>query len=316
MPPVKAPSIGAGDVYDRGMHGEPVFDEAAALGECPVWDHRTELLWWVDIDGRVVWRGDPAHGTAESFPSSGRPAAIALTPDPSVILVAQDGELAWLLNGEYHRWVLLEDLPGNRLNDGRVAPDGTFWVGSMHADTSLRIGSGVLYRVSPSGESTVARTGVGVSNGLAFSPKGEWMYFADTATNTVERHAYPTTAVPPSPPFADTYSLAGKPDGGCVDEDGRYWLAGVHGSALYCYTAEGELDLVVDLPVARPTRATFGGPDLRQLFVTSIGSRPGTPDGGHGLDGRLLVLDVGARGLPEHVFPAAPTKQRISDMAT
>lgn len=291
------------------MPGDPIFDVTTSLGECPVWDHRIQRLWWVDIDGATVWRGDPASGRVVAFPCEGRPAAVALTANPEVVLVAREGELAWLDHGSFRAWITLEDLPGNRLNDGRVAPDGSFWVGSMHADTSLRRSTGVLYRVLPSGRSTVARTHIGVTNGLAFSPGGERMYFADTFTDTVEVYDYPTSSVVDGTPFASLASADGRPDGGCVDSEGNYWLAAVHGSRLVCFSPQGELRQIIEVPLARPTRVTFGGPELAQMFVTSIGPRPGDREDGDGLDGRLLVLDAGVTGISEEVFGGAGTPE-------
>jgi len=296
-------------VYYRPMPGDPIFDVTTSLGECPVWDHRIEQLWWVDIDGTTVWRGDPASGKVVAFPSEGRPAALALTANPAVVLVAREGELAWLDDGSFLPWITLEDLPGNRLNDGRVAPDGSFWVGSMHADTSLRMSTGVLYRVLPSGWSTVARTHIGVTNGLAFSPRGDRLFFADTFTDEVEAYDYPTSSVVDGEVFARLDSLNGRPDGGCVDSEGNYWLAAVHGSQLLCFSPQGDLKRTIEVPVVRPTRVTFGGPKLEQMFVTSIGPRPGDREDGQGLDGRVLVLDVGVAGLPEELFGGQGTPE-------
>ena len=41
------------------------------------------------------------------------------------------------------------------------------------------------------------------------------------------------------------------------------------GSAVRHYTAEGRLDEVVELPVSQVTACTFGGPGLRELFITT-----------------------------------------------
>ena len=172
-------------------------------------------------------------------------------------------------------------------------------------------GSRPVYRVTAEGTSTVVRIGIGVTNGLAFSPEGNALYFADTTTNIVERYSYPTTAAIPPRVFAATASLAGKPDGGCVDSEGRYWLAGVHGSQLYCYSPDGELVEVVDVPFNAPNRVFVGGPHLDRMFVTSIGPRS---DADARLDGRLLVVDVGATGLPRGDVPSA-TSPRITAIA-
>jgi sugar lactone lactonase YvrE len=103
--------------------------------------------------------------------------------------------------------------------------------------------------------------------------------------------------------FADFSSLPGVPDGACVDDSGAVWIAGVTGGALVRITPGGVLDRIVDLPVGSPTMPAFGGVGLDTLFVTSIGSATSVSAPVDGpLDGALLTLDVGVRGVPEPVF--------------
>lgn len=291
------------------MEIEAPFGIANRLGECPVWDPRSARLWWVDIEGRAVWRGDPSTGESERFMCEGRPAAVALTTHPDLVLVAAEGELAWLRDGAFASWIGLEEIEGNRLNDGRVSPDGLLWVGSMHEDTSRGIRSGSLYRVTPDGTRSTVRTDIGVTNGLAFSPDGTWMYFADTFDDRIERYPYTSGELGPPELFADTAGLDGRPDGGCVDEDGGFWMAAVHGGRLYRFDPLGRVERAIELPVLRPTRPTFGGSGLATLFVTSIGARPGAPGAPSGLDGHTLALDVGRSGIAEPLF--APTRGTI-----
>ena len=44
------------------MHGTD------ALGECPIWDGRSGVLWWVDSRGPAVKRLDPASGAVAVLP--------------------------------------------------------------------------------------------------------------------------------------------------------------------------------------------------------------------------------------------------------
>ena len=65
------------------------------------------------------------------------------------------------------------------------------------------------------------------------------------------------------------------------------------------YSPDGLVDRVVEVPVPRPTRCAFVGPDLSLLAVTSArrGRGAEAPRSGH-----LLLLDPDARGLPETRF--------------
>ena len=285
---------------------EEVLAVGAQLGESPVWSAEQGLLYWVDIDGCAVHAFDPATGRDEQWPLSGRPTAIARTSDPDRLLVAVENELQWLelTSGETRQWLTLEERrPGVRLNDGRCDPAGRFWVGGMYVPTSAMRFEAFLHRVEPDGSFVIVRSEVGCANGLAFSPDGKVMYWADTLHETVWAYDYdPDTGEQRNERmFLDFEPLPGRPDGACVDETGCYWIACVGGSALLRVTPHGEVDRRVDVPVKRPTMPAFGGPDLNTIFITSIGPRDPETDG-PGPHGAILAFDPGVRGIPEPIF--------------
>ena len=285
-----------------------VLRAAARLGECPIWSPADERLYWVDIDGLAIHRYDPRSGLDAWRPAPGRPAALALTPTPGRLLVAIEGRLAFFdwSAAEWHDWIDLEpEGTGNRLNDGRCDPVGRFWIGSMFAPASAGRSSGLLHRVERDGSTTTVRTGIGVSNGLAFAPDGRTMYFADTARDTVWAYDYDpdTGTASEERVFLDFANLPGRPDGATVDEDGCYWIACVFGSTVLRVTPDGSIDRRILLPVTKPTMPAFGGADRSTLFVTTIGGGgshrvdPGEPDAGG-----LFAIETSTRGLPEPLF--------------
>ncbi len=285
-----------------------VLPAAAKLGECPVWDGRLDRLLWVDIDGRRVHRFDPATGGDEERTLPGRPGSIALTADPGRLLVAVEHDLVWLDwdSGAITPWVQLEEpREGVRLNDGRCDPAGRFWVGSMYVRTAERLFQGMLHRIEPDGSAATVRGEIGVTNGLAFAPDGRTMYFADTLRDTVWAYDYDVEVgeVSNERVFLDFADLPGRPDGGCVDEAGCYWIACIYGWAVARVTPQGAVDRIIELPVELPTMPAFGGPGLETLFVTSIGLRDNrTLNPGQHDPGGLFAIDPGVRGISEPIF--------------
>ena len=285
-----------------------VLPARAQLGECPLWSSIEARLYWVDIDGRAVHRFDPATGLDEQVSAPGRPGSLALTGGAGRLLVAIEGRLSLLdwSTGRWSDWITLEpEGQGNRLNDGQCDPAGRFWVGSMFDPTAERRTTGLLHRIEPDGSTAVVRTGIGVPNGLAFSPDGRTMYFADTHRDLVWAYDYdPDTGEPANERvFLDFADLPGRPDGACVDEDGGYWIACVYGSAVLRVMPDGSVDRHISVPVAKPTMPAFGGPDLATLFITTIGG-----GGSHAVDpsqpdaGGLFAVEPGVRGRPEPPF--------------
>lgn len=288
---------------------ELVLDAGAKLGESPVWSPEEGVLYWVDIDGYAVHAFSPDTGEDRVWPLEMRPSAIGRTRDPSRLLIAAENEMAWLdlESGELTGWLTLEARRIDvRLNDGRCDPVGRFWVGGMYDPTSAREFVAYLHRVEPDGRSTTVRDKVGCANGLAFSPEGTTMYWADTLDRTVWAYDYDlaTGEQHNERVFLEFGSdLPGKPDGACVDETGCYWIACVGGAAVARITPHGDVDLVVDVPVIRPTMPAFGGPNLETMFITSIGVRDPEKDGpGH--HGAVFAYTPGVKGLPEPVFGA------------
>ncbi len=287
---------------------ECVVDASAMLGECPLWSEHEQLLYWIDIDGKKIHRFDPATGADEVCNIDGRPGSIALTGSPGRLLLATEHELAWFdwEAGTVDPWVDLEEAgTGNRLNDGRCDPAGRFWVGSMFERAAEGRFTGRLHRVEVDGSSTTTRNEIGVANGLAFSPDGQTMYFADTLHDSIWAYDYDidTGRATNERLFVDFTDLPGRPDGACVDSDGGYWVACVYGWALMRFTPDGAVDRTIELPVHKPTMPAFGGPDLDVIFLTSIG------DGGsfrfaedQEQAGGLFAIDPGAQGLLEPLF--------------
>lgn len=287
---------------------ECVVDAGALLGECPLWSDPEQLLYWVDIDGKKIHRFNPATGADEARDIGRRPGSIALTDSPGRLLLATEHELAWFdwETGTVEAWVDLEPAgTGNRLNDGRCDPVGRFWVGSMFERASEGRFSGLLHRVEPDGSSTTTRSRIGVANGLAFSPDGQTMYFADTLHDTVWEYDYDTETGRASNErlFIDFTGQPGRPDGACVDAEGGYWVACVYGGAVMRFTPHGTLDRKIELPVHKPTMPAFGGRGLAVLFVTSIGAGGSIQvEVRERHAGGLFAIEPGVTGLTEPTF--------------
>jgi len=283
-------------------------------GECPVWDVRAQVLYWIDIDGCTVHRFDPASGANVSREVGEQVGAVALCHDPSQLLLATRRGLIVLSLADNSRNLICgveSDLPANRLNDGRCDARGRFWVGSMRDPSAPSDRFGTLYRYdSESGLRTVL-SGLGTPNGLAFSPDGKRMYLSDSNTQVRSIWAFDYDiddgVCGNRTLFATTENRQGRPDGACCDADGGYWSAQIDGWSVVRYTPNGHIDRVVSLPVQWPSMCAFGGADLGTLYITTIrrgGARQDWPD--QPLAGSLFACRPGVRGLAEPAFGPAP----------
>jgi sugar lactone lactonase YvrE len=285
----------------------PAVEVAAAgkdqLGECPLWDERERVLWWVDSRGPAVKRIDPATGAARtitlpetvgSIAFRERGGLLAATKSGIHYLDPASGGLDPVARPELH-------LPDNRFNDGRCDRAGRFWAGTMSDARREPVGS--LYRLEANLDCAPLRNAVVIPNSLAWSPDGRRMYFADTMRCLIWAYDYDPAsgAATRERVFAD--ATPGRPDGSCVDAEGCLWNAEYGAGRLVRYTPAGKVDRVIPLPIANPTCCCFGGGALDVLFVTTARQRL-TPEelARQPLAGSVLAVRPGVQGLPESRF--------------
>lgn len=252
-----------------------VLDAKARLGEGAVWDDRDQALWWVDIEGRSLRRFDPAAGDDRGWPMPSRIGCFALRESGGFVVALEDGfHLFDPATGDLtHVHDPEPDKPGNRFNDGTTDPKGRFLAGTMPLGPREPVAA--LYRLNPDLQVDVLVTGLTVTNGCAFSPDGRIFYFSDSeaSVRTVWAcdHDPDTGAITNRRVFFDTHGTPWRPDGGTIDADGCYWMAGVGGWQVVRITPAGKVDTVVDVPAEKPTKVAFGGRELDTLYVTTIG---------------------------------------------
>ena len=248
------------------------------LGECPVYDARENALLFADIVNRTIHSVDLASGETQQWRFASEVCSFGLT-EAGRLVVALRHEVGLFdrAGGAFERLCTIEDgNPDTRLNDGKVGPDGAFWVGSMDdREKSARDGRppAALYRVDGHGRVEKKADGLFVSNGLAWSADGRTMFHTDTRGPWIDRWRFdPATGEigERTRIVADIADADGRPDGGATDAEDCYWSAGISASRLNRYDADGRLLASYPLPLAGPSMPCFGGPDMKTLFVTSL----------------------------------------------
>jgi sugar lactone lactonase YvrE len=189
--------------------------------------------------------------------------------------------------------VLWEDV-SIRFNDGAASPAGTLYGGTMaYGETE---GAGALYRFGPDLTPEVVLAGVTVSNGLGFSPDGSLAYYNDTATHGIDVLDNVDDRLTNRRRFADIDPDDGSPDGLTVDADGGVWVALWGGGAVRRYDSDGSLSEVIKLPVSQVSACTFGGDDLRTLYMTT--SRENLDEDAEPEAGSVFAAEPGVGGMP------------------
>ena len=278
----------------------------AGLGESPVWDGTEAALYWIDGRGHSINRFDPATGHNRPLSTPEPPHAIALTQSHR-LLCAFDVSLGScdMRTGRVER--LAAPIAGveDNLNDGACDRAGRFWVGSKARDWVKRVGA--LFRYDPDGTLHRLDEGFQLSNGMGWSPDNRTMYFIDSAPREIYAYDFDLAsgAVKNRRTLVRIAEEHGLPDGMTVDAEGFLWVAQWSGGRVVRYDPNGGIARVVEMPVRRPTSVTFGGPDLRTLFITSGTMRMTEAElAAEPLAGNLFALETEVQGLAEPRFAA------------
>lgn len=269
------------------------------LGEGPVWVARERALYWVDIKGLKINRFDPVTRQKTSWSTPFRVGSIAPRAAGGFVSGSERGLV--LIDAEFTHFDIIADpeqhLPGNRYNDGALDLAGHFWAGTM--DDAEEQATGALYRLDADLRWSREDEGYQITNGPAFSPDGRFLYHTDSAARAIYRFELGANgSLTGKTLFARFAQADGHPDGMTVDCEGCLWVAFWDGWCVRRLSPDGIPVLQLALPVQRPTSCTFGGTDLRQLFITSatIGlddaARVAQP-----LAGGLFMVDVGVSGV-------------------
>jgi len=282
------------------MTVELLFDAKAALGEGPVWDARTQTLYWLDILNKRVYANaevlielDEFVGCLASCKSGG----LILTKRFSFWTFEPDSAQLTFLSA-------LENEPSNnRFNDGKCDPRGRFLAGTM--DMGEKDPNGSLY--SFDGRSvTRLLSGITISNGLTWSPDHKTFYYIDTPTREVKAFDYDLkTGAIASPRVAVRVPESlGWPDGMTSDMQGNLWIAMWGGAQVTKWDPHtGQLLERIPVPAKNVSSCVFGGKDLNELYITSarVGLDEATLNQ-YPLTGGVFRLETNVEGVPAFEF--------------
>ncbi|MGH2559538.1 MAG: SMP-30/gluconolactonase/LRE family protein [Thermomicrobiales bacterium] len=273
-----------------------IADTRCETGEGPLWIPADRKVYWVDIPAGHLFRHDPATDTHERVLETDAIGGVTLQADGSLLLFMARGAVRTWRDGALT--TVIEEIPevrDSRFNDVIADPAGRVFGGTMPTDAH----SGYLYRFERDSSYTKVLDGLGVPNGMGFTPDLSGMYFTDSSARTIYLFDYDQVSgdLTNRRVFVQTPDDGSVPDGMTVDADGYVWSARWDGAALYRYAPDGVEVQRIPFPAKKVSSAVFGGPNHDQLYVTTAGGQDRENEGAGA--GALFQFDPGVRGRPE-----------------
>ena len=275
---------------------ELIVDSQCHNAEGPLWHPFEQRLYWTDIPTGRLFRYDPATRTHEQIYSGESVGGFTIQEDGSLLLFKARGAIErWC---EVNITTLIPELPeerDSRFNDVVADPVGRVFCGTM--PTCDRLGR--LYRLNLDGSLSLILDGIGLPNGMNFTPDRKQLYLASSPEREIYRFNYDLK----SGTLSDrsicitTPEGEGVPDGLTVDAEGYIWSARWDGGHLFRYTPDGTEVLRIPFPAKKVTSVTFGGTDYTDMYVTTAGGEDRATEGSGA--GAIFYLNLGIQGIPE-----------------
>jgi sugar lactone lactonase YvrE len=235
------------------------------VAEGPLWDDRTNTLWFVDILGECIFKMDYSTNEIQKIDVGQQIGCMALCENGDLLLAMQDGIYRMNEQGEKilaHQPIKIK---GRRFNDGKVGPDGCFYVGTTDAN-----GMGAFYRLKD-GVLEELFDHCGCSNGLDWTVNESMLFYCDTRLQKIEVFDFDQKhhTLSNRRTFVEIPKELGCPDGFCMDENDHIWLGLWDGNAILEVKPDGSFGERIDVPAKKASCCIFAGEGLDDLIITT-----------------------------------------------
>ena len=280
-----------------------IADYMSIVGEGPIWHASDKLLYWVDIvRSQIFWYNPTNHSHGLFFQGSENIGGLTIQEDGSLLLFMEEGRIGILKNGK-DLSIISESIStekGNRFNDVVADPVGRVLCGTMSLNSSgNNERSGTLYSFDLDRKLTPLIKGVAIPNGMGFSLDQKTLYYTETLDYKIYQFDYDLTTgqISNRKTFVEFGEGDGMPDGMTVDSEGFIWSASAGGSKLMRFNLAGEKVHTIEFPAKMVTSVAFGGSNMTDMFVTSLGGDNRDKNGTAA--GALFWLDSEVKGIQE-----------------
>ena len=213
-----------------------MFDWQGEYADSPMWDHRTNVLFWVETIRHALHFYVAEDNWHDEYPLLEVPSMVVPATNPETVVVSEGNNLN-LYDLANHGFDVIAQVPSpdnrTRINSGKCDTSGRIWAGT----TARMGGCGLagLYRIGHDGRAVEFIGRVTCSCGLGWSLDNRTMYHIDSSARCVDIFDFDSG----SGVIANRRKCIplghenGVPGGMCVDNEGMLWVA-MNGGSFCC----------------------------------------------------------------------------------
>jgi gluconolactonase len=271
--------------FERLFDSHPPLDLIAQnlmFGEGPVWDRRTQQLYWVDIIGNAVWKWKPGVGREIVLKDCGHPDGMTFDQQGRLLVAGWSLRTVWRFEKDGTITTLASRYRGKKLNtpnDIVVKSDGSiYWTdmasgliipGMVAQDCQRYLDMLGVMRLAPDGSEVQCIIEDCMSpNGIAFSPDESLLYVNESRANLIRVFDVRSDGTVGAGRLFHKLegNEPGVADGMKVDTAGNVYCTGPGG--IHVIDAGGKLLGRLKIP-GHSTNLAWGDEDWQSLYVTT-----------------------------------------------
>lgn len=242
-----------------------LFYNQDKLLEGPVFDSENQLLYFVSILDCLVYCYHPKTSQIISLKLPQPVGCVFVQGKYQVIAAVKNAlYLCDFKKMSISHIKSFDFLEGVRFNDGIKTANGDLLLGTM-GYPEVKPGLGKLYRYNGKTLSVLVENTT-ISNGLAFSHDGSFLYFIDTPTRSVMRFSYGQQLT--NPIKVINFKSNGLPDGMFIDNNQKLWIAEWEGGCIsqWCPLSGKKLNEII---IPTTLVSSVCSDDMGNFYVTT-----------------------------------------------
>ena len=247
-----------------------IWNSKAILGEGTLWVPSHNSIYFVDIKRKRILILNIKTNKKRIIKMDKEIGFLAhIKKDIFVLGLQSELRIINLKNKETIRSIPIEeDIPLNRINDGKIDPKGRLWFGTMD-NPERNIKNGSLYCLDKKLNIHKVDTKYCITNGPAFINAENFLH-TDSRSKTIYKiKINKKYKIIKKTKFLKFSKKDGSPDGMTIDSKKNVWVCHYGGACISVYNLKGKKIHKIDLPAKNITNCTFGGLKNNELFVTT-----------------------------------------------